>query len=214
MVAAYDRRWSLPLGGPPLAAGSLNVIAPAPTFPQTPDMPLLRHYDRLGTARFITFTCYHRRQLLTDTETIQLYLQCLGDVSRRHAVRILGWVVMPEHVHLVLHPPDGTLMGAFVGELKSRSARAILQRWRERRDHRLRLVTLPGVEPPRYRFWQGRCYDHNCRTPQTAVEKINYCHNNPVARKLVAEPGQWRWSSHDWYAGVVPSELVIDGTGS
>ena len=174
-------------------------------------MPRLRHYDRLGTARFITFTCYHRRQLLTDTETIQTFVECLGEVARTRAVLILGWVVMPEHVHLVLRPPDDVAVGEFVGELKSRSARTILRRWKERGMAQLRALTKPRTQPVRYQFWQGRCYDHNCRTSDAVREKISYCHNNPVKRGLVAESGEWRWSSYNWYAGVDPVVLEIDG---
>jgi REP element-mobilizing transposase RayT len=59
-------------------------------------------------------------------------------------------------------------------------------------------------------FWQPRCYDHNCRTRDTVLERINYCHNNPVARGLVDEPGQWRWSSYNWYAGRSDVPLAMD----
>ena len=69
-------------------------------------MPRLRHYDHLGTARFVTFCCYHRYQLLTDSNDIRAVLGCLDRVCGKHDIRILGYVIMPEHVHFVLHPPD------------------------------------------------------------------------------------------------------------
>jgi REP element-mobilizing transposase RayT len=117
---------------------------------------------------------------------------------------------MPEHVHFVLHPPDEVQMGPMVGELKSRSAREILARWRRKSDSRLQRLQKPRTEGE-YRFWQPRCYDHNCRTPETVREKIEYCHKNPVNRGLVVNMGDWRWSSYGWYEGVEDVALEIDG---
>ncbi len=142
---------------------------------------------------------------------IRIFLRTLDWIRRHYAVRLFGYVIMPEHVHLVLHPPDSLKLGSVIGELKSKSASKIISD---------RLISLPenctirknGRE--RQAFWQPRCYDHNCRTRDTVVEKINYCHNNPVTRGLAGEPGKWRWSSYNWYAGVsdVPLEMdEVDG---
>ena len=57
---------------------------------------------------------------------------------------------------------------------------------------------------------QGRCYDHNCRTPMSTREKTEYCHRNQLTRGLVKEPGKWRWSSYNCYEGVAGVPLEID----
>jgi putative transposase len=207
-------RWLRP-GGPracPGFLGMINIGGPAcPGY--IVHMPRLRHYDHLGTARFVTFCCYHRYQLLTDSNDIRAVLGCLDRVCRKHDIRILGYVIMPEHVHFVLHPPDEVRMGQIVGEIKSRSAREILSGWKERSDRRLSKLLKPGSEDE-YRFWQPRCYDHNCRTPETVIEKIEYCHKNPVNRGLVSSIEDWRWSSYGWYHGVENVALEIDGYDS
>jgi len=59
-------------------------------------------------------------------------------------------------------------------------------------------------------FWQKRFYDHNCRTAKTVIEKIKYCHKNPVVRNLVTSSDQWRWSSYRWYNVMDGVELEID----
>ena len=161
-------------------------------------MPKLRHFDHLNTARFVTFCCYRRHKFLSKDEIIRAFLNSLSEIKEKHVMRLLGYVIMPEHVHLVLHPQDGTALGGVIGELKSKSASRIMGK---------KLVSFPGscrvvksgIE--RWAFWQPRCYDHNCRTEETVLEKINYCHNNPVKRELVSEPGGWEWSSYNWYAG-------------
>jgi putative transposase len=170
-------------------------------------MPKLRHYDHLNTACFVTFSCCHRHKLFISPTVIELFLDTLKAIRRERALRIFGYVVMPEQVHLILHPPDSLKLGSVIAELKSKSASRIIAE---------SLIELPcdcrimksGHE--RRAFWQPRRYDHNCRTPDTAIEKINYCHTNPVKRGLVAEPAQWRWSSYNWYAGMSDVPLEMD----
>jgi putative transposase len=161
-------------------------------------MTKLRHYDNEGTACFVTFGCYRSLPFLKDDSARQIFLEELDRVRTKHAFRILGHVVMLEHVHLVLHPPEGMSLGLVVREMKSCSAK--------------RYFAIEGpITPGESRvFWQRRCYDHNCRTPETTVEKLRYCHNNPVRRGLVLEPGEWRWSSYNCYCGLDDVPLKID----
>ena len=160
-------------------------------------MTKLRHYDNLGTVRFVTFSTYHRKSILTKDTTRRIVIDHIDGIRRTYSLKLLGYVLMPDHVHVVIYPPDGLELGRIIGEMKSRSARAIF-------------LGHPSSNPETKKaFWQKRCYDHNCRTPETAREKINYCHINPVRRGLVAEPGDWRWSSYNWYMGNrdVPIEM-------
>ena len=173
-------------------------------------MPRLRHFDNLNTARFVTFSCYHRYRLLTDPNVIESFLHELDSIRKKYDLKLFGYVIMPEHVHLVVHPRDGLGLGRVIGELKSLSARSmlpLLQGNHARLTDRL-IVTRGGEE--RLAFWQLRCYDHNCRTPETVKEKIVYCHKNPVVRGLVADPGEWRWSSYNWYEGRADVPLAMD----
>ena len=132
-------------------------------------------------------------------------------MRKKQKVDILGYVIMPEHVHLVIVPADGAKLGTLIGEMKSLSARAILAKWRERDSTVLLKLTCEDSKGIQYQFWQPRCYDHNCRTHETVQEKIKYCHENPVKRRLVMEPGQWPWSSYRWYHGLDGVQLEIDG---
>jgi len=170
-------------------------------------MPLLQHFDNLNTARFVTFCCYRRQQFLNSSPVIQTFLDSLADTRSNYQFRLLGYVIMPEHVHLVIHPPDGTSLGPMIGEIKSKSAGQIIANNLIQLPDNCRIVRN-GQE--RWAFWQPRCYDHNCRTEEIVLEKINYCHNNPVRRGLANEPGDWRWSSYNWYIGKRDVPITID----
>ena len=161
-------------------------------------VPRLRHYDNEGTARFVTFGCYRGLPFLANDLAKRLFLEELDRTRRKHGFRLLGYVLMPEHVPLVLHPPNAMPLGLVVREMKSCTARRYFADMSVGRPGETRV------------FWQKRCYDHNCRTTETTLEKINYCHNNPLRRSLVAEPGQWYWSSYSCYLGVSDVPLIVD----
>ena len=69
-------------------------------------MTKLRHFDQLGSVRFVTFTCFLRHQYLTNIVARKVVLQGLDHLRKQRRVKIFGWVIMPEHLHLVLLPPD------------------------------------------------------------------------------------------------------------
>jgi len=127
-----------------------------------------------------------------------LFLEELDRARTNYGFSILGYVITPEHVHLVIYPPDGMPLGLVVREMKSRSAKQLFARERRAKESTQRV------------FWQKRCYDHNCRTRESTFEKITYCHNNPVRRGLVSDPGEWRWSSCNCYYGSDGILLRVD----
>jgi putative transposase len=181
-----------------------------------PEMARLHHFDHLGTARFVTFSCYHRHPFLTSETAIRIFLEHLDRMRQTYHISIYGYVVVPEHVHIVLRPPDNVRLGQTIGWLKGASSceirlaktRVAVSSARDTMARRPLQVIRDRQEKDV--FWQRRCYDHNCRTPESVVEKINYCHLNPVKRGLVNDPGEWRWSSYNWYCGVRQVPLAMD----
>jgi len=151
---------------------------------------------------------------LRDEETISCFLHELEAARARWALHILGYVVMPNHVHLVLFPENEIHLGKVLKEIKARSGFRILTKWKAGdRDFLAKLKAGRGRKAL-YSFWQPRGYDHNCRTPEIVREKSRYCHANPVKAGLVSGPGDWPWSSYGWYNGkrdgiVVVSEFPI-----
>ena len=173
-------------------------------------MTQLRHFDHLNTARFVTFSCYHRFRLLASPPVIRVFLEELDGVRNRHGLKLHGYVVKPEHVHLVLWPPDAVKLGVVIGQLKSLSARRMLPILRAQRGTTLDRLEVRRNGESRLVVWQIRCYDHNCWTPEIVREKIKYCHKNPVVRGLVSDPGAWRWSSYNWYVGCTDVPITMD----
>jgi len=144
---------------------------------------------------FITASCYRRQPLLNSARARDRFLSILEQTRAKHRLVVVGFVVMPEHVHLLLTEPEVGNPSTVMQVLKQRTAQALLPK-RKRKDPRQR--DLFGAEPRRA-FWQARFYDFNVWSTKKRVEKLRYMHRNPVKRGLVASPEQWRWSSYRFY---------------
>jgi len=156
---------------------------------------LKRHYGS-GALHFITTSCYHRCALLAAPARRTLFLKIFEEVRRSYRFVVVGYVVMPEHVHLLIGEPERGNPSVVMQVLKQRVARSILRQQQEQRsDSRLLAEDDAGARP----FWQVRFYDFVVCSEEKRVEKLRYMHRNPVRRGLVLEPEQWAWSSYRHY---------------
>ena len=152
---------------------------------------LKRYYGR-GDYHFVTFSCYRRLPLLGADRRRDLFLSLLERARQEYCFAVLGYVLMPEHVHLLLSEPQRQNLSVAIKALKQSMARRILGRRAPAGQGEL--FSFP---PPH--FWQARFYDFNVWTDHKRVEKLRYMHRNPVQRGLVASPELWRWSSYRNY---------------
>jgi putative transposase len=97
-----------------------------------------------------------------------------------------AWVVMPNHVHLLVEPLAGNGIGQIVGAWKSISARKIL---------RATASAAGGPAPGKRHVWQLDYYDRFIRNENHYRAAVDYIHENPVKAGLVRNAGQWPWSS-------------------
>jgi len=144
---------------------------------------------------FITCSCYRRLRLLSTERSRDCFLSILEQIRQRYSFVVVGYVVMPEHVHLLITEPEVGTPSTVMQVLKQRTAHALLPK-RKRRDPR-QCQLFP--EDARRAFWQARFYDFNVWTTKKRVEKLRYMHRNPVKRRLVDSVEQWRWSSYRFY---------------
>ena len=145
---------------------------------------------------FITCSCYHRLPFLRTARCRARLLSILEQTRRRYRFVVVGYVVMPEHIHLLITEPEVGTPSTVMQVLKQRTARALLPR-KKRADARQRSLFADATS--RTPFWQARFYDFNVWTTHKRVEKLRYMHRNPVKRGLVISPEQWGWSSYRFY---------------
>ncbi len=123
----------------------------------------LKRYQQAHHLHFITFSCYHRAPLLATPEARHIFERTLERVRDWYGCYIAGYVVMPEHVHLLISEPDRSTLAVAIQMLKQNTA------------HQLqRFAGSP--------FWQARYYDFNVWSESKRIEKLRYIHRNPVER--------------------------------
>src|SRR5437868_6806372 len=113
----------------------------------------LKRYQQTGELHFITFSCYQRRPLLRKASRRQIFLQCLETVRRKFDFVVAGYVVMPEHVHLLITEPERGTLATALQLLKQNSSRL------SRRRRNLAQQELFGTNELHTAFWQKRYYD-------------------------------------------------------
>jgi putative transposase len=138
----------------------------------------LKRYQFTGDLHFITFSCYRLNAYLATASARSRFEEALERTRLRYKFCVIGYAVMPEHVHLLLSEPVMVPLSKALHSLKLSMAKLSVQR----------------------PFWQARYYDFNVFTARKHVEKLRYIHRNPVKRGLVKEPQDWRWSSFRHYA--------------
>ncbi|HET9086235.1 MAG TPA: transposase [Acidobacteriaceae bacterium] len=141
----------------------------------------LKRYQEAEDFHFITFSCYRREPFLGSPESRSTFETIFEETREKYAFLVLGYVVMPEHVHLLVDEPRSDPLSLALQVLKQRTSRRI-----NRAEAR--------------QFWQSRYYDFNVWSGKKSMEKLRYMHRNPVARGLVSRPEDWAWSSFRHYA--------------
>ena len=170
--------------------------------------PLKRCYGQ-GDLHFVTFGCYQRRPLLGTARARDCFVKMLEEVRGRHGFALIGYVVMPEHVHLLMSESAKKNPSRIVQVLKQKVARALLRR-RRRKDDGQRELPFGDREPGETHFWQRRFYDFNVWSEKKLKEKLEYMHANPVRRGLVQDPNDWPRSSWANYMRKDKAKIGID----
>jgi putative transposase len=136
----------------------------------------LHRYQQCGDLHFVTFSCRQREPGLATPTARRTFEECLERTRRSYRFFVCGYVVMPEHVHLLVSEPERSTLATALQALKQ----AVTQR----------LHGNAGGS-----FWQARYYDFNVFSDARRIEKLRYMHRNPVVRGLVERPEDWEWSS-------------------
>lgn len=165
-----------------------------------------------GHAHYLTFSCYHNQPLLTD-DTLCIRLSAAINKARtKEEFNLYAYVFMPEHVHLLIQPCHPTYsISLILRSIKGPFTRAVTEHWRENAPDKLKRIAVTSVGHEYYRFWQtGGGYDRNIYTYRALQRAVEYIEQNPVRRKLVRNPEDWRWSSAKTRAGMAQQPLRLD----
>jgi len=171
--------------------------------------------DFPGHAHELTFSCYHGYKLLDQDRSRQWLANAIARARRIHDFHLWSYVIMPEHVHLVLLPQQVEYrVEDILHSIKESVGRRAINFLKRTDPNWLERLTIPQSNGDIKRhFWQpGGGYDRNIVTMKALAAAVNYIHANPVRRNLAATPTDWEWSSARWYEGRKDVKLEMDAT--
>ncbi len=172
-----------------------------------------RSFNEPGHAHFLTYSCHERLPLLAKDRVRRWVIDAMDVARRRHEFDLLGYVIMPEHVHqLILPRRDHYRMDRILADLKRPvSVRAKEYLIETNQTQWLNRLTVREGTDSTFRFWlAGGGFDQNITTEKSLPEIIEYIHANPVRRGRVRSPLDWEWSSARFWAGLGPVHLEMD----
>ncbi len=147
--------------------------------------------------------------LLTNDAWREKLARCVEEAGEEAMIELVGFVFMPEHVHLLVYPTMPTpSIGRYLARIKqpfSKQIKEILAGQGSRLLSKLMVRERPGKEC--FRFWQeGPGFDRNLFSPDAISSSLEYIHNNPVSRRLCQRAVNWKWSSARYYLDVPPKQ--------
>ena len=154
-------------------------------------MTRLRRIEELDRIFFVTFNVERGNQPLIPGER-DLVLKTLAELRGPRDFKLFGYVVMPDHAHLLLWPRGASLV-RILRDLKSKTGFAMAKS-----------RCTPG------QIWQRSYFDFICRRARDFSEKLDYIHQNPVMAGLTSSCEAWPWSSYRYYATSGEPPIPVD----
>jgi putative transposase len=156
-------------------------------------MPKRQIIDLPGEFHFVTFSTYQRRQFLAPERTRSIVLESLQTCLETHDAHCYGFVVMPNHVHVILSVAPQATIASFLQAWKKTSS------YRIKRFYAQELTNYHELCPSDFPIWQAKFYDFNLELDKKFLEKLEYMHANPVMAGLALTMVDWTWSSARFY---------------
>jgi putative transposase len=153
-----------------------------------------------GALHFVTGNVLNRTQIFTDPTLCKAFLEELSSLNQNWPSKLIAYVLMPDHFHLISNPRDGRIR-EFIGALKSLSAIRIV-----RTSKRFRFET----DSDGHHLWQESFKATPLWSNWMIWQKINYIHANPVKAGIVKSAKDYPWSSFRSFYSQGDASLAVD----
>jgi putative transposase len=158
-----------------------------------------------GALHYVTGIIRHRIPIFKQEKCCSAYLEVLAELVRSWPSKLIAFVIMPDHFHLIVNPRDGDIRG-FAGALKSLTAGKIIEITKEVRFK----LRKPAKDGSIHQVWQDSFKAIPLWSLWMIWQKINYIHANPLRARLVTSAKDYRWSSFRAFYSESNAPLPID----
>lgn len=157
-----------------------------------------------GALHFVTGNLRDRIPIFRQERCCREFFSVCGELRNKWPAKLIAYVVMPDHFHLVANPKDGNIKG-FAGALKSKLARQIIELTSERF-----LLSEPSADGSIHQVWQESFKAMPLWSAWMIWQKINYIHANPLKAGLVASARDYKWTSFRAFYSGSAEPLAVD----
>ena len=151
-----------------------------------------------GVLPYVTGNIDKRREIFRSAANCIAFLEELQAIRRKYGSRLVCFVLMPDHFHLIVNLVDGRIR-SWIQELKSLTAQRLVE------------INPPGlfrISEEENQVWQESFNTFRLWSGWMIWQKINYIHNNPLKAGLVDSASDYRWSSFRSFYGWESEELL------
>jgi putative transposase len=153
-----------------------------------------------GALHYVTGNFLNRLPVFADPACCTFFLDELRTLNRNWPSRLITYVLMPDHFHLIANPRDGRIK-EFIGQLKAVSAKAIVKAE----------TNFTFVETDEgHRLWQESFKSMGLWSDWMIWQKINYIHANPLKALLVKAAREYYWSGFRSFYSLGDEPLAVD----
>ncbi len=153
-----------------------------------------------GALHFVTGNLLDRAPIFTEPACCNAFLEELRSLDQKWPSKLIAYVLMPDHFHLICNPSDGRIK-EFVGALKSLSAKSIVRVGKQFRFH-------AGADG--HQVWQESFKALSLWSGWMIWQKINYIHANPVKAGIAKSAKDYPWSNFRSFYSQSNQSLAVD----
>ncbi|MDI6604550.1 MAG: transposase [Thermoanaerobacteraceae bacterium] len=154
-------------------------------------MTKLRRYLEVGASYFVTSVVKDREKIFLSEKACKLLIVTMQFYKYYLDYKIYAFVIMPDHFHAIIQPGEEFNISVIMNKIKGNFGN--------------KYNKIMGREG---KLWQSRFYDEGIRESKELQNKIEYIHNNPVRAGIVKTPGEYEFSSYNYYYDKVNNYLV------
>jgi len=176
-----------------------------------------KSYHIPGHLYFVTTTVIGRKEILSNTPIAKIILQSLDFLRKDGRIKLFSYVIMPDHLHLVILPLEykgrNQTISDLMRDFKKFTSKRIIEKLKEHKREALLSFFSRSAKAYRgqmYKVWEEGFFDENIYTQDFLNQKIQYIHHNPVKKGLVKEPEDYPFSSAKNFISKGKSFLEID----
>ncbi len=161
----------------------------------------LKHIYEDGHLYYVTTVTQNCLPIFTSASFVIPLFDSLNFYQYQLAIWIVGYVVMPDHIHLLLWPQGEHTVSDFMRDFKGFTAKRIARQARaEERDEWVKVFEKSAENTPNsIKVWQDDFWDKAIFRVRFLREKLNYMHRNPLRAGLVDSPEEYPYSSYRNY---------------